>query len=397
MSRAPAPPRAPLLVLVAVVGGCATQAGSPSSVPVEAGPAASAAASPSIGDLRRLYARPPAEWPAPVLDAGVEHRELGLVVRPPAEEDPRLAARVELGELLYFDGRLSGTGQMSCASCHDAELGFADGRSTSLGKDAKPLKRNAPALLNTGLRKSWFWDGRAASLEEQALAVMSNPAEMDADFARVAAFLSGSRGYSERFEAAFGPGPIGMEQVAASIAAYERTFVSDGSSAFDDFLEGDHEALSDAELRGLHLFRTKARCLNCHNGPLFTDEQFHNAGLTYFGRELQDLGRYEQTKDPADVGRFRTPSLRNLGRTAPYMHNGQFDLDGVLNMYNAGMPRPPRRADQKDDPLFPAKSPLLRQLGLEDEEKADLKAFLLSLTERRRRIKPPALPAAGDS
>jgi cytochrome c peroxidase len=332
-----------------------------------------------------------------VLDAGVEHRELGLVVRPPAEEDPRLAARVELGELLYFDGRLSGTGQMSCASCHDAELGFADGRSTSLGKDAKPLKRNAPALLNTGLRKSWFWDGRAASLEEQALAVMSNPAEMDADFARVAAFLSGSRGYSERFEAAFGPGPIGMEQVAASIAAYERTFVSDGSSAFDDFLEGDHEALSDAELRGLHLFRTKARCLNCHNGPLFTDEQFHNAGLTYYGRELQDLGRYEQTKDPADVGRFRTPSLRNLGRTAPYMHNGQFDLDGVLNMYNAGMPRPPRRADQKDDPLFPTKSPLLRQLGLEDEEKADLKAFLLSLTERRRRIKPPALPAAGDS
>ncbi len=380
----------------AASSACTTQEGSVSSTAATTNAVGQAVALPAIDELRRLYARDPAAWPAPVLDDGVVHRELGLVPRPLRDEDPRLAARIELGEHLYFDGRLSGSGQMSCASCHDAELGFADGRATSLGKDAKPLKRNAPALLNTGLRQSWFWDGRAASLEDQALAVLANPAEMDADFEAVVAFLSSSRGYSERFEAAFGPGPIAMDKVAASIAAYERTFVSDGSSAFDDFLEGDHEALSDSELRGLHLFRTKARCLNCHNGPLLSDEQFHNAGLTYYGRELQDLGRYEQTKDPADVGRFRTPSLRNIGRTAPYMHNGQFDLDGVLNMYNAGMPRPPRRADQQDDPLFPTKSPHLQRLFLEDEEKADVKAFLSSLTERRRRVKPPAPLAAGD-
>lgn len=352
---------------------------------------------PSAARLRDMYAQQPALWPAPTLDAGVEHRELGLVPRREPTKEPRLKAREELGELLYFDARLSGSGQLACASCHDAELGFGDGRATSFGRGFLPLERNAPSLLNTGSRESWFWDGRAATLEEQALAVLSNPREMDTTPERVAGFLSTSKGYRERFAAAFGEEGVDASKATAAIAAYERTFVSDGSSAFDDFLEGERDALSDAALRGLHLFRTKARCLNCHNGPLFTDEQFHNVGLTYYGRELQDLGRYAHTKEAGDVGRFRTPSLRNLERTAPYMHNGLFELDGVLNMYNAGMPRISRREDQKDDPLFPVKSPLLQPLELEPSEKADLKAFLLSLTERKRRIKPPRLPPAGDA
>ena len=347
-------------------------------------------------DVRAAYSREPALWPAPVLDAGIEHRELWLVPRRKASDDPMLKAREELGELLFFDARLSGTGQMACASCHDAELGFSDGRATSFGKDFLSLPRNAPSLWNTGLRKSWFWDGRASSLEEQASMVWANPREMDTTPEKVTAVLASSRGYRERFAAAFGSEEANATQALTALAAYEQTLVSDGSSAFDNFLEGDHAALSDAQLRGLHLFRTKARCINCHNGPLLSDDQFHNVGLTYYGRELQDLGRYVHTKDPADVGKFRTPSLRNLGRTAPYMHNGQFDLDGVLNMYNAGMPRITPKGDQVHDPLFPKKSPLLQPLQLTDEEKADLKEFLLSLTERRRRVRAPELPVVGD-
>ena len=141
---------------------------------------------------------------------------------------------------------------------------------------------------------------------------------------------------------------------------------------------------------------SKARCLNCHNGPLLTDEQFHNLGLTYYGRKYEDLGRYNVTKDPADVGRFRTPSLRNLARTAPYMHNGLFDLPGIVNMYSAGMPTLQAKAEQAKDALFPTKSALLQKLDLTADEKVDLLAFLAALTDRRRRIGAPELPAFGD-
>lgn len=364
---------------------------------VRTGPASAEEPAPlDAVELRELYSKDPSLWPAPVLDAGVEHRELGLVPRREPTKDPQLKAREQLGELLYFDARLSGSGQMACASCHDAELGFADGRATSFGDRFLPLARNAPSVWNSSLRKLWFWDGRASSLEEQASMVLQNPREMHNTPEKVVEFLSSSKGYRERFAAAFGEEGVTIGKTVGAIAAFESTLVSDGSSDFDDFLEGKREALSDPALRGLHLFRTKARCLNCHNGPLLTDEQFHNLGLTYYGRELEDLGRYEHTKQPDDVGRFRTPSLRNVERTAPYMHNGLFELDGVLNMYNAGMPRITPREDQKDDPLFPKKSPLLQPLELDAGEKADLKAFLLSLTERKRRIRAPELPPAGD-
>ncbi|MGA0061064.1 MAG: cytochrome-c peroxidase, partial [Planctomycetota bacterium] len=171
---------------------------------------------------------------------------------------------------------------------------------------------------------------------------------------------------------------------------------SDGSAAFDRFLAGEAEARDDAAVRGLHLFRTKARCANCHHGPLLTDFGFHDLGLSYYGRKFEDLGRYRVTGDPADVGRFKTPSLRNVARTAPYMHNGLFALDGVLNMYSAGMATLRRKPEQADDPLFPTKSPLLKELDLDAGEKADVIAFLEALTERRRRVRPPEMPALGD-
>ncbi|MBL8751335.1 MAG: cytochrome-c peroxidase [Planctomycetes bacterium] len=351
----------------------------------------------ATGGLRAAYSGPRATWPAPTIDPGVAFVELGRLERPAPPADPRRAARVELGRTLFFDARLSGPGQMACASCHDAELGWGDGRATSFGHGFQPLARNAPSILNAGLATHFFWDGRAQSLEDQALAVFENQSEMHASTGHVVATLQRSAGYRERFAAAFGDPEPTIEHTLAAIADFERTIASDGSSDFDRFLAGDRGALSDAAVRGLHLFRTKARCANCHHGPLLSDGGFHDVGLSFYGRKLQDLGRYAVTKDPADVGRFKTPSLRNVVRNAPYMHNGLFDLDGVINMYSAGMATPKRKPEQANDPLFPTKSPLLRELGLSSDEKADLRAFLESLTERRRRVRPPEMPALGES
>lgn len=391
--RRPCPPAAlaALAVLaVAAASGCRAPAVPPTVNEGTGGRAAEAAR------LRPLYSGPVAGWPAPEIDPEVDFVEFGLVERPAPPDDPRHQARVALGRALFFDARLSGPEQMACASCHDAELGWADGRATSFGHGFQPLARNAPSVLNAAFSERLFWDGRAASLEDQALAVFENPQEMHSSAALVVERLASSRGYREHFEAAFGEAEPTIERVLAAIAAFEQTVVSDGSSSFDAFLRGDADALDDAALRGLHLFRTRARCANCHHGPLLTDGRFHDLGLSFYGRKLQDLGRYAVTEDPADVGRFKTPSLRNVGRTGPYMHNGLFDLDGVLNMYAAGMATLKRGPGQEDDPLFPTKSPLLRKLELDAGDRSDLKAFLSALTERRRRVRPPELPPLGD-
>lgn len=386
------PMRLPILVLLAATVAACRSPEAPSPQP---GANHDELAS-STAALRAVYAGPSAAWPKPTIDEGVQFVELGRVVRPEAPKDPQHKARVELGQMLFFDARLSGTSQMACASCHDAELGWGDGRATSFGHGFQPLARNAPSILNAAFGKSLFWDGRAVSLEDQALAVFENPNEMHASAQHVVAAVRSSRGYREHFTKAFGDGEPTIERTLTAIADFERTITSDGSSPFDEFVGGKPDALSDAAVRGLHLFRTKARCVNCHHGPLFTDGGFHDLGLSYYGRKLQDLGRYAVTKDPADVGRFKTPSLRNVTRTAPYMHNGLFDLDGVINMYSAGMATLQRKPEQANDPLFPTKSPLLQKLDLTPPEKADLRAFLESLTERRRRVRAPELPPLGD-
>jgi cytochrome c peroxidase len=341
--------------------------------------------------LRAIYAQPATNWPAPQLDAEASphFREIGLlplVVYP--TNNPYTDAKAELGKKLYFDPRLSGSGQISCASCHDPDLAFADGRTVSFGHERKELQRNAPTVLNTAFNRTLFWDGRADSLEQQASEVVNNQEEMHASAALVRERLGGIPGYTNEFARVFGTPEVTLARAAQAIATFERTVTSRGNS-FDSFLRGDTNALSDAAVRGLHLFRTTARCINCHNGPTFSDGRFHNEGLTYYGRKYEDLGRYKVTRDPKDVGRFKTPTLRNIARTAPYMHNGLFDLDGVLNMYNAGMADVRRKPEQKDDPLFPVKSPLLQSLGLNKQDLADLKAFLESLTETRLRMRPP--------
>jgi cytochrome c peroxidase len=344
--------------------------------------------------LRSEYAKPPVEWPKPTLDEGVAHRELGSPGPVPFPEGMEpTKEKKELGLSLFFDPRLSGSQQISCSRCHDPEKGWADGRSLANGVFMKTLARNTPGLTGIGHHKSMLWDGRAPTLEAQAVAVITNPKEMAGNPAEIVQRLqSESEFYAPKFKAAFGDETITFERIFQSLAAFERGLRS-GRSAFDRFLAGNQDAMADDALVGLHLFRTQARCLNCHNGPNFTDDQFHNAGLTYYGRKYQDTGRHAVTKQPGDVGKFRTPSLRNVGKTGPWMHNGFFpSMRGVLNLYNSGMPRAKRKENQKDDPLFPETSPLLKPLNLTVEQRADLEAFLMSLDEPSVRVLTPPFP-----
>ncbi len=349
-----------------------------------------------IAKLRDAYAVPPAEWPAVSLDEGVEHRELGLLpeMAYPAD-NPHTEAKEKLGRLLFFDPRLSGSGQIACASCHDPDLAWADGRATSFGHDRTKLARNSPSIVNSGFRTSLFWDGRSNNLEQQATAVVENPDEMHSSGAVMAENLKAIPEYHGLFEEAFGADdasdPLSLDNAVRAIATFERSIVG-GRSRFDRFLKGRSDALSDEALIGLHLFRGDARCIHCHNGPLLSDDKFHDLGLSMYGRRFEDLGRHAVTGAAEDVGRFRTPSLRNVMNSAPYMHNGLFDIDEVLRLYNAGMPNPRPRRDQVGDALFPTKSPLVKPLGLNEQDLADLKAFLASLSEPHTRIDPPRLP-----
>lgn len=347
--------------------------------------------------LRDIYRGPPQGWPAPDVDAGVAWRELGLlpeVVHPDA--NPFTAAKAALGRTLFHDPRLSADRALACVTCHDPARGWADGREVGEPASGSP-PRNTPTIRNTAFQPALFWDGRAGSLEAQAEAALANPREMAADRAGLERLLAGSAGYRDLFAAAFPGRPITFADVAAALACFERTIVG-GRSRFDAFLRGDQAALADAELLGLDLFRREARCMNCHHGPAFSDGRFHDLGLSFRGRANEDLGRLRVTGDPADAGRFRTPSLRDVTHTAPFMHTGTYRLAGVLAMYNAGMATLKRQPHERDDPAFPVKSPHLRPLGLNRQDLADLAAFLHALEEPPPDSDdPPPLPALGDA
>ncbi|WP_198421840.1 cytochrome-c peroxidase [Lacipirellula parvula] len=345
--------------------------------------------------LREIYRKTPSTWPAPAVDAGVKWQEIGLLpdVQHP-EDNPLTKEKVALGKMLFFDPRVSGSGQMACASCHDPDLGWGDGRTTSFGIDRKPLDRNAPSLMNAAYHTSLFWDGRAESLEDQAKQVLLNQDEMRSAPADLSAKLGAIPGYREKFKEVFGSEEVTIERVTQALACFERT-ITGGRTPLDHFLKGRKSALSDEAMLGLDLFRREARCMNCHHGPLMSDGEFHEVGLSYYGRKFEDLGRYDVTGEAADVGRFRTPSLRNFKESGPYMHNGLFPTArGVLNMYNVGMPTIRRHAHQLEDPLFPKKSSLLKPLGLNNQDLSDLEAFLEAASEPYLRMRPPELPPA---
>jgi len=258
--------------------------------------------------------------------------------------------------------------------------------SVSFGHNRQMASRNSPTIMNTAAYTHLFWDGRASSLEDQALSPIVNDKEMNAAFDIVEKRLNDDETYRKQFKDVFGVDHISSKEISHAIACFERTVVS-GRSKFDSFIKGKTHVLSDEAVRGLHVYRTVGSCMNCHSGPNFSDDKFHNLGISNYGRKFQDLGRYEVTKDPKDVGAFRTPTLRNVERTSPYMHSGLFEFDEVLTLYNIGMFEIKRKPSQQDDPLFPTKSPLLKPLGMNDKDVADLKAFLFSLTEPKERVR----------
>lgn len=289
------------------------------------------------------------------------------------------AAKVKLGEQLYFDGRLSKNNAISCAFCHLPTAGFADPRQVSVGVGGKRGSRNAPTVFNTAFNPVQFWDGRAASLEEQALGPIQNPIEMAETHENVVAKLQKIKGYREQFQAVFGT-DVTIEGIVNAIAAYERTVISQ-DSPFDKYVAGDAKAMDQAAVRGLALFKGKARCILCHNGSNFTDNRFHNLGVPQAGPPKEDLGRYYVTQLEGDKGAFKTPTLRSITETAPYMHNGAFStLAEVIEFLDKG-----------GEPN-PHLSPLMKPLGLTMDEKADLLALLKALKGEEIPFEMPELP-----
>ncbi|MBS1737074.1 MAG: cytochrome-c peroxidase [Bacteroidetes bacterium] len=344
--------------------------------------------------LREIYSKPSSQWPKPEIDPDlINFQELGLLPDSPLKPKmDSLKQLVKLGQILFFDPRLSGSAQISCSSCHTPSLSWADGRVTAEGHDHQQGTRNTPSLLNIWNSKNLFWDGRSTDLEDQAFGPINNEIEMHGDFSEIVPRLSRIKGYTFLFDSAYGDSKITPDRITHALATFERTITS-RKSRFDEFLLGKKNALTDEEVRGLHFFRTQARCINCHNGPLFTDDQFHNIGLTYYKRKYEDLGRYKITRKAEDVGKFKTPSLRDVARTAPWMHNGLFDdLGGIVNLYNSGMPMLPVTDEQKADPLFPKTDVHIKKLNLTSDQKKDIVAFLGSISTIPLRIRNPELP-----
>ncbi len=322
---------------------------------------------------------------------------------PPAPipaDNPMSAEKVELGKKLFWDNRLSGDNSTPCVSCHLPELGWGDGGAISRGYPGTKHWRNSQTILNSAYYNKLFWEGNVTSLESQAPSAAEGGVAGNGDRAMMEMRLRFIPEYVEAFRKVFGAEWPRMTQAYIAIAAYQRTVVTDASKVpFDRWLAGDKAAMSEAAVRGEKLYKGKAGCIQCHNGPLASDQRFYSLGLaehpdlatdpmlqiTHRWEQYQkgvsedtyrtadrDYGYYYVTKDPKDKGKFRVPSLRELKWTAPYMHNGTLaTLTDVVEFYNRG------GGDQ------PGKSDRIKALGLSDQEKQDLVAFLeaLSMTE----------------
>ncbi|MBZ5719447.1 MAG: c-type cytochrome [Acidobacteriia bacterium] len=312
---------------------------------------------------------------------------LGLPPVPIPADNPPTAETIALGRRLYYDPALSIDNTVSCATCHSPQAGFADPKPVSEGVGKKTGTRNSPTVFNAAYFQVQFWDGRAPSLEKQAEGPVQNPVEMANTLAAVEQKLSADPSYRDQFAKAFGPGPITYEMVEKSIASFERTVIS-ANSPFDRWKYGHEEtAVSDSVKRGFIVFtsKKKANCAACHlvgeKEALFTDNKFHDIGIGVDFGQITDPGLYAVTKKESDRGLFRTPSLRNIALTAPYMHDGSLkDLKQVMDFYiGAGNSNP--NLDKEIHTLD----------FLTGQERADLVAFLNSLTGQ---IPPDSGPPA---
>ena len=443
-----------------------------------------------LSQYRQMYAKPINEWSKPTIDASVsEWEEFAPIPRtaPAPKDNEFVHTKAHLGRNLFNDPRLSKSGQFACESCHHKEIASSDALPRAIGHDLQVGRRNTPSSQMAGFFDELFWDGRAKSLEEQALGPITDPVEMANTLENAENAIKNAPEYYPLFVAAFGDDEmkkvwaqwyewmlpksekeeqaakkaihthkppennasapkkddflgieklgamsakmldelkeqernifaswafkrllseqkvatpkddilakipqaekekakklITIENIAKAIATFERGpgLMSARGTRFNRFLQGEYELLSDKELWGLDIFRNKGGCMNCHYGFLLSDKKFHNIGLDFYGRAGQDLGRYEVTKNPADVGAFKTPSLVNVSKTAPYMHNGIApNLAGVIQLFNEGVPVPAAKGVE-NDALKPSKSPLIKPLNLSVEEIEALEAFLRAL------------------
>jgi cytochrome c peroxidase len=322
---------------------------------------------------------------------------------PVPDDNPMTPEKIELGKLLFFDGRLSADGSLACVSCHLPDQGWTTNTPLSPAYPTNMERRNSQTLINVAYHRVLLWDGRAGALEKQALGPIQNPLHMNQNLDLLVEKLKAIPDYVERFQKVFSTS-VNPEGLGKALAAFERTLIT-RNAPFDRYMTGDWQAMSESALRGMALFKEKARCILCHNGPNFTDGQFHNLGVPEapllshplvqasirfdakrmnvpeYQQVKEDWGRYLVTKEEKDKGAFRTPSIRNVTQRDPYMHNGVFQsLEEIIEFYDRG------------GGAVPGKSPLLQPLGLTAQEKRDLVAFLQALTGELPTVTPPASP-----
>lgn len=285
--------------------------------------------------------------------------------------------RYELGRKLFFDPRLSGSNKISCATCHQPGLDWEDGLTTSIGESMTPLPRHTPTILNLAWGELFLWDGRAESLEEQALLPIASHDEMNLDLDKMLEKIAAIPDYKDLFDEAYPKQGLSMDTIAKAIATFERTIIS-SQSPFDRWIAGDSDAISDSAKRGFVIFNGKAMCSACHSTWRFTDDGFHDIGI-----DSQDRGRGDIIEDVESLEfAFKTPTLRNIAERAPYMHDGsESTLEDVLEFYNRG-----------GDVQRPSLSENIRPLGLSDQDKLDLVNFLKTLTSNDMEVTAPRLP-----
>lgn len=273
---------------------------------------------------------------------------------------------VELGLRLFFDPKLSADGSISCATCHQPGRGFSNGAAVGTGIGGKKGNRSVPTIYAAGHDGPQFWDGRAATLEAQALMPIANPDEMGAKLPEVVAKLNKDPLYTQLFQAVYG-GPATAQRLGKAIATFERALKAN-QSPFDRFQAGDQSAMNDSQKRGWEVFQDRGRCIECHKGSDLSDTNFHNIGVGT-DTDTVDVGRMAVTKLQSDWASFKTPTLRNIAKTAPYMHDGsQATLNDVVKFYNRGG-------------LFnPNIDPKMKPIHLGADEQEDLLAFLGALT-----------------
>jgi cytochrome c peroxidase len=289
---------------------------------------------------------------------------LGLEKRPESKDNPLTISRVALGRRLFFDPILSHDKTVACATCHRPDHGFSSPEARPTGIGGKEAARRAPTLFNRAYGAVFFWDGRSKSLEEQALEPIANPVEMGSSVEEAVRRLKADEKYKEQFAGAFDDG-VTAANLGKALASFERVLLR-GDSSIDKFRErGDRNAMTDAERHGLWLWESKGQCWKCHSGKNFSDEGFHNTGVSWGGT---DIGRFVVTKSEADRGKYKTPTLRGVKLTGPYMHDGSLKtLEDVVEFYNRG------------GNANPNLDPVIRRLDLSKDELADLVAFLRAL------------------